>query len=127
MAFEIPLNMNSVSLVRDELNKCLDQALQYADAFLAEPSETANLDRAIAEINQVHGIFRVVEFSGAIELSAALLRVSQGLADGKLALTARCSDALARGFRALGRYVEYCSKHRSACPLAVNSLVNVSQ
>ena len=47
MAFEIPLNMNSVSLVRDELNKCLDQALQYADAFLAEPSETANLDRAI--------------------------------------------------------------------------------
>lgn len=124
MAFEIPLNMNSVSLVRDELNKCLDQALQYADAFLAEPSETANLDRAIAEINQVHGIFRVVEFSGAIELSAALLRVSQGLADGKLALTARCSDALARGFRALGRYVEYCSKHRSACPLAVNSLVN---
>lgn len=124
MAFEIPINMNSVMMVRDELYKSLDNAVQYADAFLAETNETANLAKAIAEINQVNGILRVIEFSGATELSAALLRLGQHIADGKLAPTARCSEVLGRGLHGLTRYVQYCVKHRCALPLAVNPLVN---
>lgn len=124
MAFEIPVNMNSVMVVRDELNKSLDNTIQYADAFLLEPADSGPLEKAIAELNQVNGILRVVEFSGAVELSGAVSRLAQSILEGKLPMTERYGRALGDGFHGLQRYVDYCIRQRRCFPLAVNTLVN---
>lgn len=124
MPFETPLNMNSAMLVRDELNKSLEKIVQYVEAYLADPGDPQLLSNAVAELHQVNGILRVLEFHGAIELSGALLLVCQSVLDGELDLNDAATAELARGFVLLPRFIEYSIKVKNISPLAVNDSVN---
>lgn len=124
MPFEIPINMNSVMLVRDELNKSLANTVHCAEDFLSEPSDAERRDRLIAELQQVTGILRVLEFAGALELSVSLLKLVQATAEEKLVLNEQVAACLIEACRLLQRYIEYCSAKRCAYPLAVSTALH---
>ncbi len=124
MSFELSINMNSAMLVRDELNKSLATAVQYVEAWRGEPSEAQLLDNAVAQLHQIHGILRVVEFHGAIELSSALLQSCQALSVHKLELDQQLAMELDRDFGMLRRFIDTSIKSQKISPLAVNETIN---
>ena len=124
MPFEVTLNMNSVMLIREELDNSLNKAIQYAEAFLAEGSDPELLGKSITELHQVSGILRVVEFGGAIELSNALLGVCQALGESKLTLNENGITQLGQGLYSLRRYIDYSINHKCAYPLTLSTPIN---
>lgn len=124
MSFEIPIHANSALPVRDELNKSLEKTVQFVDAYLADPTDPSILESAVGELRQVNGILRLLEFAGAIELSATLLDICDALQQQKLSLGATTTPVIAQGFVVLNRFIEHCFKVRVLYPLAVNDCVN---
>jgi hypothetical protein len=122
--FELPINMNSAMLVRDELNKSLATTVQYVDAWLGEPSDAQLLEQAITELHQINGILRVVEFNGAIELSSALLQACQALSGQKLVLDEPLKGELVRDFSILRSFIDVSIKAQKISPLTVNEAIN---
>jgi hypothetical protein len=122
--FELTINMNSAMLVRDELNKSLATAVQYVEAWLGDPSDAQLLDNAVAELHQINGTLRVVEFHGAIELSSALLQICQALSVHTLELDQQLTDELDRDFGILRRFIDASIKSQKISPLTVNETLN---
>jgi hypothetical protein len=111
-------------LVQEELQKSLATARQYVDAWLAEPAATPLIDSAIVELHQVNGILRVVEFRGAVELSATLLHCCQTAAAGGLESGDTARVAVAAAFIGLERYIDSSINTRQLNPLLITETNN---
>ncbi len=124
MPFLIPINLQSAMLVREELQKSLATARQYVDAWLREPTATTLIDSAIVELHQVNGILRVVEFRGAVEISATLLHCCQTAAADGLELGDTTQAAVTAAFIGLERYIDSSISTRQLNPLLITETNN---
>ncbi len=124
MPFLLPINMQSAMLVREELQKSLVTARQYVDAWMCDPAAATLVDKAIAELQQVRGILRVVEFRGAVELSTALLQCCKALPAGKLQGGVKSHRYVLDSLLTLERYVENSIKQQQLSPLLIAEPLN---
>ncbi len=124
MPFLLPINLQSAMLVREELQKSLATARQYVDAWLRDPATANLIESAIDELHQIRGILRVVEFRGAIELSAALLQCCQAMLSGTLKAGERTRTMVIESFASLERYVENAIKLQQLNPLLIAETAN---
>jgi hypothetical protein len=124
VVFVSPINMNSAMPVRDELHKSMAHIIKSAEQLSLGITEPSSILALVAELRQANGILRVLEFDGAVELSAAALAMTQAIADHPADLPEAQADLLKKGLYGLQRYIEYCFKQREAYPLAVNAILN---
>ncbi len=124
MPFLIPINLQSAMLVQEELQKSLATARQYVDAWLREPAAATLIDNAIVELRQVSGILRLVEFCGAVELSASLLQCCEAMVAGGLEPGESTQAAVTAGFIGLERYIDSSIDTQQLNPLLIAETIN---
>lgn len=69
MSLEVSVNLNSLSMVREELDNTIIQAASEFEVYLANTEELQQLESSRELIAQVGGIFRLLEYPGAALLA----------------------------------------------------------
>jgi len=124
VSLEVEVNLNSLAVVRDEVEDGIAQSATEFEAFLADQSKREHLGSSIDKIVQIGGTFRLLEFPGAALLAdemALLLRViDQGAGKNNEAML----KALTQAYFVLPRYIEYVATEKKALPILVVPYAN---
>lgn len=123
MSLEHTVNLNSLRIVREELDHTLQRASGEFEAFLVDPGNRQALNQCRQDIAQVGGTLRLLEFPGAALLADEMARsaaVLEELGDpGESHLA-----ALSNAFVVLPRYLEFIAHQQSALPILILPWVN---
>lgn len=119
------VNLNSLALVREELDASIQRSAGEFEAYLLDHNNRAALESCRADMAQVAGTLRLIQFSGAALLAdemvaaiAAICTPTEGAAAEALAGT------LSHAFFILPRYIEFVAGKRPADPALMITFVN---
>jgi len=119
------VNLNSLALVREELDASIQRSASEFEAYLLDHSNRTALESCRAEMAQVAGTLRLIQFTGAALLAdemvaavAAICTPTEGAAAEALAGT------LSHAFFILPRYLEYVAGKGLADPALMIAFAN---
>jgi len=117
-------NQATLDVVHKEIETTLKAAEQSLGSFLDDRDNEEELQNCIDCLNQLRGIFIVVELNGAIALTDEAVQLANevplGASDDKNGLLSRLSDAVF----SLKRYSEYLSSEKRDFPELLLSTIN---
>ncbi|HEY3697763.1 MAG TPA: hypothetical protein VGK97_00425 [Spongiibacteraceae bacterium] len=124
MSQEVAVNLNSLALIREELDTTIQRAAGEFEAFLLDSSNNSAIENCHNDVAQVAGTLRLIQFPAAAlladEMSATLKDI--GAADG--ASAEALAGALSHAFFVLPRYIEFVGSRRFAGPIMIIPYVN---
>ncbi len=119
------VNLNSLALVREELDASIQRSASEFEAYLLDHNNRTALENCRADMAQVAGTLRLIQFSGAALLAdemvaavAAICTPTEGAAAEALAGT------LSHAFFILPRYLEFAAGKGLADPALMISFAN---
>jgi hypothetical protein len=119
------VNITSLNLVSDELVITIEQAAKKLEQYVdGQDSAGSALDECIFKIEQVIGVFKLIEMRGAELLSAEILEATRSLSDTALHDNDRILSVITDGFFILPRYLEYVQQTHKAFPVLLVPYIN---
>lgn len=129
MSQDVAVNLNSLALIREELDATIQRAAGEFEAYLLDLNNRSAIDNCCTDIAQVGGTLRLIEFTAAAlladEMAAtarAIAAPAAGTATG--AGTEALSGALSHAFFMLPRYIEFVAAKHFAHPLLMVPYAN---
>ena len=123
MSLSVSINFNSLHIVNEELNHAIKQAATDFEAYLADPSEEEYLTHCVGHLTQIAGVFRLMQYPGAIELTREMEALSQVIAESDK-LKENQITALTHAFFVLPHYLEYIGARQYEMPILMASYIN---
>ena len=124
MSFEVEVNLNSLAMVRGEVEDGIVQSATEFEAFLADRSKAEHLGASIDKIAQIGGTFRLIEFPGAALLADEMALLMRVIERGVGKNTEVMLKALTQAYFVLPRYIEYVATEKQVLPILVIPYVN---
>ncbi len=124
MSLEVSINLNSLRMIRDELNASIAQSATEFEAYLADQQNESHIATAEATISQVGGTFRLLQYPGAARLADEMSELIKVVADPQQPAADKQIEALTHCFFVLPRYIEYVGLRQSELPILVLPYIN---
>jgi hypothetical protein len=116
--------LNSLALVREELDITIQRAAGEFEAYLLDPHNRSAVENCGNDIKQVGGTLRLIQFDAAALLADEMSAAVQDAAAADGAAAEALAGALSHSFFLLPRYVEFVTAHRATARALVISYVN---
>ena len=117
MSLDVTINLNSLKLVKEELDKSISQASTEFEAYLANQTDQSHIDHSISSMAQVAGTFKLLQFPGAALLAEELASAQRFIAGDETKTTDQILGAVTHNLFVLPRYIEYITIRQSALPI----------
>ncbi|MBL4827524.1 MAG: hypothetical protein JKY66_07400 [Spongiibacteraceae bacterium] len=124
MSLEVAIKLNSLQVIREELNGALNQSANDFEAYLDDPQDIKRLNASGEKIAQVGGTFRLLEYPGSALVADEMAAVITVIAGSGTKATKTMIDALTHCYFILPRYIEYVALNKSELPILIIPYVN---
>lgn len=124
MSQDVAVNLNSLALVREELDVTIQRAAGEFEAYLLDPHNSSALENCGNDIRQVAGTLRLIQFDAAALLADEMSAAVKDAGPAAGAAAEALAGALSHSFFLLPRYVEFVAQRRTAQRALVISYVN---
>ncbi len=124
MSLEVEVNLNSLKMVKEQVEEGITQSATEFEAFLADQQKNEHLTVATSSIAQIGGTFRLLEFPGAALIADEMAQLLEVIADETKKTTNAMLDALTQAYFVLPRYLEYVTIQQAALPTLIIPYVN---
>lgn len=114
----------SLSLVRNELFTTIDEAEQSLEQFIVERQNGSLLQQAVVNLQQVRGILKLIELTGAEMLAQEVLQQATNIPAGVGEVWDVQLAALSGALHVLRRYLESVDLHRQEIPELLLPAIN---
>ncbi|HET8711571.1 MAG TPA: hypothetical protein VFM32_09355, partial [Spongiibacteraceae bacterium] len=121
---EVAVNLNSLALVREELDATLQRAAGEFEAFLLDSANRSAIDNCRTDITQIAGTLRLIQFSAAALLAGEMTSALDDMAAAEGASAEALAGALSHAFFVLPRYIEFVASRRFLEPILIIPYVN---
>lgn len=121
---DVDINLNSLALVREELEATIQRAAGEFEAYLLDPNNTDALQNCQGDIAQVGGTLRLIQFSGAALLADEMAAAANDAGSAEGPAAEALAGTLSHAFFALPRYIEFVATRHFAQPLLILPFVN---
>ncbi len=122
--------IQSLAIVRDELEATLGQIESYLETFIADRTTPEHIEKCLEPLDQVRGVFKLIDLPGCEMLAQELLEscktvdvARDGDAEGRKANDA-CLAALSSGVFVLLRYIDFVGKYQRLIPTLLVPAIN---
>jgi len=120
----VAVNLNSLALVREELDATMQRAAGEFEAFLLDSSNREAAENCTTDMTQIAGTLRLIQFTAAAllaeEMAAALRDIATATGPSAEAL----AGALSHAFFVLPRYIEFVITRQFLEPILIIPYVN---
>ncbi len=118
MSSDYSVNVQSLRLVQEELVSTIEASARELEGFVTSGQEDAGaLQASIEGVQQVLGIFKMLELRGAIALSDELLEAANEITSGAAGKGfERKMEAISNTFFIISRYIEFLLQSKSDVP-----------
>lgn len=117
-------NLNSLAMVRDELDTTIQRAASEFESFLVDTHNSAAIESCRNDIAQVGGTLRLIQCVGAAVLADEMAATVGDVAAAAPAASEALAGALSHAFFALPRYIEFVLTRKFLNPYLVLPYVN---
>ncbi len=124
MSLEVSINLNSLQMIKEELDSTVSQSATDFEAFLADQQNQGHLGSCRNGVAQIAGTFRLLEFPGAALLADEMVALIDVIADSERKTSDAMINALTHAFFVLPRYLEYVGIKQAELPILVIPYVN---
>ena len=124
MSLVVAINLNSLSMIKEEIDNCIAQAATEFEAYLANQSELTHIEHSIAAILQVAGTFRLLQYPGAALLSQEIADTAKAIVSQELKATDSVLASITHNLFVLPRYLEFLTLRKSALPILLIPYIN---
>ncbi len=119
------VNVQSLSMVRDELLATLEQAARDLESFAANTQDGTHLTICIQAIKQVLGIFRVLELKGAALLAEETYLTAVTVIPGEDSTAPfKKLEQIGAAFFVMSAYIEYLQRAQKKLPVLLIPQIN---
>ena len=119
------LNLQSLSMVKEELLATIEQSGRELENFLADKDDATPLSACSNGIKQILGIFRLLELKGASLLAEELYLTVSTIEPGENATTStKKLEKISAAFFVMSAYVEYLQRARKRLPVLLIPQIN---
>ncbi len=122
--------IQSLAIVRDELEATLSQVETYVETFIADRLNAEHMEKCLEPLDQVRGVFKLIGLPAAELLAEELLACCKavdiardGDDEGKKANDA-CLAGLSSGVFVLQRYLDFVAKYQRLVPVLLVAAIN---
>lgn len=128
MSQELAVNLNSLALIREELDATLQRAAGEFEAWLLDNQNRGAIENCAADIGQIAGTLRLIQFEAAALLADEMAVTVRAMAGAEPGAGAPAAEALAgtlsHAFFLLPRFVEFVAGRQSVPPILIIAYVN---
>ena len=121
---DVAVNLNSLALIREELDNTLQRAAGEFEAFLLDSSNRSAIENCKTDIAQIAGTLRLIQFPAAALLAGEMAAALDDMANAQGASAEALAGALSHAIFVLPRYVEFVASRRFAEPILIIPYVN---
>ncbi len=121
---EVAVNLNSLALIREELDNTLQRAAGEFEAFLLDSSNRSAIDNCRTDMAQIAGTLRLIQFAPAALLAGEMAAALDDIANAQGASAEALAGALSHTIFVLPRYIEFVTSRRFAEPILIIPYVN---
>ena len=119
------VNVQSLSMVREELLATIEQAGHDLESFVSDKDDGKPLEACIAGIKQILGIFRLLELKGASLLAEELYLTTATIKPAEAATaSAKKLEQISSAFVVMAAYVEYVQRAEKRLPVLLIPQIN---
>lgn len=118
------VNLNSLALVREELDNTIQHAAGEFEAFLLDSTNTGAAENSHNDMAQVAGTLRLIQFPAAALLAEEMTAALHGIAAAAGASAEALVGALSHAFFVLPRYIEFVTARHFADPILIVPYAN---
>ena len=118
------INLNSLAMVRQELDATIAHAAAEFEAFLIDTHNSSAIENCGNDIAQVAGTLRLIQCTGAAALADEMAATVADIAAAAPAASEALAGALSHAFFALPRYIEFLSTRKFLNPYLVLAYLN---
>ena len=111
-------------LVKDEVNKTLDQARHALENFAENTDDTTQIRFCSSGLHQVRGTLQILEFFGAARMADELEKLADAVADDKVADQNKAIEVLMQGIVQMPQYLESIQRGERDIPVVLLPMVN---
>lgn len=120
----VAVNLNSLALVREELDATMQRAAGEFEAYLLDSSNTEAAETCTIDIAQVAGTFRLIQFGAAAMLAEEMVAALRDIVHAKGPSAEALAGSLSHAFFVLPRYVEFVITRQFVEPILIIPYVN---
>lgn len=126
MSQDVAVNLNSLALIREELDATIQRAAGEFEAYLLDPNNRSAIGNCCTDMAQVGGTLRLIQFTAAALLADEMAATAQAIAapPAGAPATEALSGALSHAFFMLPRYIEFVATRHFADPLLMVPYAN---
>jgi hypothetical protein len=118
------INLNSLAMVREELDATMQRAASEFEVFLADTHNATAIENCRNDIAQISGTLRLIQCTGAAVLADEMAATVGDVAAAAPAASEALAGALSHAFFALPRYIEFIATRKFLNPYLVIPYVN---
>ncbi len=121
---EVAVNLNSLALIREELDNTLHHAAGEFEAFLLDLSNRSAIDNCRNDLAQIAGTLRLIEFPAGALLAGEMAAALDDMANAQSPNVEALAGALSHTIFVLPRYIEFVAARRFAESILIIPYVN---
>jgi|GEM_PF-2439229 len=114
----------SLYLVNSEITESLRQIEAALSQYISDPTATVGLSDAVELMQQVHGVLKLLQMNGAIELADAIQLTVRHVTDHPDTPDNEQLTSLSEGLMSLARYLEFVLLHETLSPSLLLPVIN---
>ena len=124
MSQEVAVNLNSLALVREELEATMQRAAGEFEAFLLDSANREAVDNCVTDMAQITGTLRLIQFPAAALLAEEMTAALRDMTGASGPSAEALAGALSHAFFVLPRYIEFVITQRFGDPILIVPYVN---
>jgi hypothetical protein len=118
------VNISSLNMVSDELIITIEQAARKLEQFIVEADQEDSLLECIGKIEQIVGVFQLIELHGAELLATEVLCATKQIIETPESEREKLLATITDGFFILPRYLEYVQQTHKTFPVLLVPYIN---
>jgi len=122
---DVVVNLNSLALIREELDATIQRAAGEFEAYLLDLGNRSAIDNCCTDIAQIAGTLRLIQFAAAALLAEEMSATAREIAVPAAGASAEAlAGALSHAFFVLPRYLEFVATKHFADPILIIPYAN---
>ena len=125
MSQDVVVNLNSLALIREELDATIQRAAGEFEAYLLDLDNRSAIENCCTDVAQIAGTLRLIQFTAAALLAEEMAVTARAIAAPAAGASAEAlAGALSHAFFVLPRYLEFVASKHFADPILIIPYAN---
>ncbi len=125
MSQAVTVNLNSLAVIREELDATIQRAAGEFEAYLLDLQNRSAIENCCTDVAQIAGTLRLIQFGAAALLAEEMAATARDIAVPAAGASAEAlAGALSHAFFVLPRYLEFVATKHFADPILIIPYAN---